>query len=288
MTVGVIGTGLIGSSLIRSLTARGVVASVRVFDTNSAYVHQLSQLGLACVSYDSLIDLAEGCDLIFVCTPVNSIAPTICRLIPLVSPTTVITDVGSTKSAIIDEVTAAFPHFTRYVPGHPMGGGDASGPLSGREDLFAGRQYFLTPYTQTDAADVNLIAEIAKTMGAIPTQLNAIEHDKIVALISHLPHLYAFSLMHAVSDLSKALGFDVAQFAGAAFMDVTRIAAADTRMWMDIFDKNEHLIQNSHTAVLDHMEDFLGAMRDHDAGRVASLIEEARQMRIALGKSRNK
>jgi prephenate dehydrogenase len=278
--IGIAGIGLIGSSLARALASSGI--EVRVFDANPDYIAQLRNLEPRCKSCATLAQLADGADIIFVCTPVKAVAGIVAALVPLIGPDTVITDVGSAKAGIIRDVAAACPGFTRFVPGHPMAGGEASGPLASHAGLFAGKRYLLTPGAETSPGAVARVEQVLASTGALVSVLDPTQHDRIMAVVSHLPHLYAFALVNAASAEAAALGIDVLKYAGGGFTDVTRIAAADARMWMDIFVENDEFLLHAYELVKQQMEALLRAIEKRDEASIAGLIEAARAARLIL------
>jgi prephenate dehydrogenase len=282
VNIGVIGVGLIGSSLIRALKSTAPSPSMKVYDTNKTYIDQLLRLDLGVEACADLGEIASDADIIFVCTPVSAIAKIVCALIPQVAERTVITDVGSTKAKIIRDVTAIFPDYPNYVPGHPMSGGENVGPLHGSADLFRNNPYILTPYANTSEGAIRTIHDIIEKIEGKVCRLAPDQHDRIMALVSHLPHLYAFSLMNAASEESELLGMDVLKYVGGAFTDVTRIAAADVRMWLDIFDENESALLRSYDILRNHLDSLAGAIKDHDADKVSYLLNAARTARLKL------
>lgn len=282
MIVGIVGCGLIGSSLLRAIRANHPGVRTRVLDANPEHVRQLVAVEAAAEACESLDDLAPGADLVFVCTPVKAVADIVCALVPLVDPACVLTDVGSAKGSIIAEVRARCPGFARFVPGHPMAGGEAAGPLHGTAELFRNRRYLLTPYDGVDEDAVDRVAAFVGGLGARVSRMSPESHDEITALVSHLPHLYAFALMGAASEQTQALGADVLGYAGGGFRDVTRIAAADARMWLDIFEANEAFLTRSYELVKAHMEDLLEAVRRRDSERITGILNASRRLRLEM------
>jgi len=278
--IGIVGIGLIGSSLARALAEAG--NAVRVFDTSAAYLAQLAELEPRCAPAATLAELAAGAELIFICTPVKTVAAMVAALAPLAGPLTVLTDVGSAKAGILRDVAVSCPGFTRFVPGHPMAGGEGSGPLHGSPGLFCGKRYLLTPGEETSPEAVALVERALAPTGAMISLLDPARHDRIMAVISHLPHLYAFALVNAATAESAELGTDVLKYAGGGFADVTRIAAAGSRMWTDIFVENDEFLLHAYDLVKQQMEAMLGAIAARDVAGMTSLIEAARAARLTL------
>ena len=282
MIVAIVGSGLIGSSLLRAIRANDPAVCTRVLDLNPEHVRQLAVVAPGVEACEGLEDLARGADLVFVCTPVKAVADIVCALIPLVSSDCVLTDVGSAKTSIIARVRARFPDFSHFVPGHPMAGGEAAGPLHGTAELFRNRRWMLTPYDGVDEGAVERVAAFVGGLGAQVSRMRPERHDEVVALVSHLPHLYAFALMGAAAEQTQALGTDVLDYAGGGFRDVTRIAAADARIWLDIFEENEVFLTRSYELVRTHMEDLLGAIRRRDAEGVTAVLNASRRLRLDM------
>jgi cyclohexadieny/prephenate dehydrogenase len=255
-----------------------------VLDANPEHMRQLAELEPGVEACEQLEDLARDADLVFVCTPVKVVADIICALIPVVNPGCVLTDVGSAKASIIAQVRARHPEFTRFVPGHPIAGGETAGPLHGTAELFRNRRYLLTPYDGVDEGAVERVAAFVGALGAQVSRMTPVRHDEVTAFVSHLPHLYAFALMGAAAETSLALGTDVLDYAGGGFRDVTRIAAADARMWLDIFEDNEAFLTQSYERVKAHMEGLLDAIRQRDADRVRAILTESRQLRLNMNR----
>jgi cyclohexadieny/prephenate dehydrogenase len=280
--VAIVGSGLIGSSLLRAIHVNDPAVRTRVLDANPEHVRQLAAVAPGVEASEGIEDIASGADLVFICTPVKAIADIVCTLIPLVSSDCVLTDVGSAKASIIAKVRARFPDFTRFVPGHPMAGGEAAGPLHGTAELFRNRRWMLTPYEGVDEGAVERVAAFVGGLGAKVSRMTPERHDEVTALVSHLPHLYAFALMGAVGEQTRALGTDVLDYAGGGFRDVTRIAAADARMWLDIFEENEPFLTRSYELVKTHMEGLLEAIRRRDAEGVTAILNASRRLRLDM------
>jgi cyclohexadieny/prephenate dehydrogenase len=280
--VAIVGSGLIGSSLLRAIRANDPAVRTRVLDANPEHVRQLAAVTPGLEACEGLEELARDADLVFVCTPVKAIADIVCALIPLVNSDCVLTDVGSAKAAIIAKVRAQFPDFSRFVPGHPMAGGEAAGPLHGTAELFRNRRWMLAPDEGVDESAVERVAAFVGGLGARVSRMTPERHDEVVALVSHLPHLYAFALMGAAAEQTQALGTEVLDYAGGGFRDVTRIAAADARMWLDIFEENEAFLTRSYELVKTHMEGLLEAIRRRDAQGVTAILNASRQLRLDM------
>lgn len=225
--VKIIGTGLLGASIGLALTTRGVTVTLEDVSPTA--------LALACsVGAGRAAKITDDAPaLVVVAAPPDVAGPLVIKALED-HPDAVVTDVASVKNIIANEVLAAGVDVTRYVGSHPMAGREKSGPTAAMADLFAGRPWVLSPLDNTDNLALVRVRELAVDLGATPLVLNAEEHDRAVALISHVPQVIS-SLMAAqlVGAPDHALGL-----AGQGLRDVTRIAAGDPRLWTQILAGN--------------------------------------------------
>jgi cyclohexadieny/prephenate dehydrogenase len=149
-----------------------------------------------------------------------------------------LTDTGSTKGSVLRDLLPLLPDGIHLVPGHPMAGTEYSGPDAGFATLFEGRYVILTPPAGTDPGAVERVTEMWRRSGAMLETMDATTHDKVVAIVSHLPHLIAFTICSTADDLAQETQEQVLKFAASGFRDFTRIAASDVNMWRDIFLNN--------------------------------------------------
>lgn len=258
----VIGTGLIGGSI--GLGLRRLGWHVTGDDIDQGCVERAHELG--CLDAIGLDDHAE---LTFLAVPVGGV---VAAARAALARGGVVTDVGSVKSPVVD----ALPD-PRFVGGHPMAGSEALGVDGARADLFDGAVWVLTPTSSTDPSAQAMVHSVARALGAEVLTLAPAEHDELVATVSHVPHLTAASLMGLASERStehQAL----LRLAAGGFRDMTRIAAGDPRIWLDICQDNRGAILD----VLDDLIDSLGEMRAViDAGDSAQLDRRLRAAQVA-------
>jgi cyclohexadieny/prephenate dehydrogenase len=236
----VIGLGLIGSSLARVARERGDIAGTLVAcDTGPGVAARVAELGIADVVETEAARAVRGCDGVILCVPVGAFAAVMAEIAPHLAPGAVLTDTGSTKGSVLRDLLPLLPDGVHLVPGHPMAGTEHSGPDAGFATLFEGRYTILTPPPGTDVAAVEKVAELWRRAGAMLETMDAATHDKVVAIVSHLPHLIAFTICSTADDLAQETQEQVLKFAASGFRDFTRIAASDVNMWRDIFLNNK-------------------------------------------------
>ncbi len=269
--VAVIGTGLVGTSLLMALKKAGVVDRTVGYDANRARVHLAKERGAIDRIADSAGEAAASANLVVLATPVGTLATVLGEIAPVLSarPQTLITDVGSTKAQVVADALRILPHSAQFVGGHPIAGLEKSGPEVARADLFIGRTCLLTPVANTDPHALSAVHGVWLAAGATRVvELAPAEHDRMLAFTSHLPHAVAFALAAAVGGEAASLS----GLAAGGFADTTRIAASDLVMWRDIFLAN----RESLLSALDHFEREWGKLRR------AIATEDARAMRTII------
>ena len=183
-----------------------------------------------------------------------------------------VTDVGSTKRTLAETFDDA-----RFVPGHPVAGGETSGPDRATAELFDGATWFLTPGANADPARVEVLERFVTALGARPVRRDAAEHDRLLALTSHLPHALANALVRVAAGEAGAL-----ESAGASFREMTRVAGANTSVWTDIFLENGDLIAGAVAALRAELESIEHALAGGDRPFLERSIAEAQESRNEL------
>jgi prephenate dehydrogenase len=182
------------------------------------------------------------------------------QMAPIVSPGAIITDVGSVKAAVVDELSAIFKQRARFVGSHPMAGSEQTGLEAARAGLFDGAACIVTPDSHSDAAAVAAVHSFWETLGSRVLELSPQAHDEIVALVSHFPHLLAAALVNLIGE-KHAEAF---QFAGPGFRDTTRVASGPPEMWTEILRSNHTAVRAAVEAMIEKLREIV-TLLDHDA-----------------------
>jgi cyclohexadieny/prephenate dehydrogenase len=204
------------------------------------------------------------------------------RIAPHLSPGCVLSDVGSTKGSVLRDLLPLLPEGVHLVPAHPMAGTEHSGPDAGFSTLFEGRYCILTPPEDTDPAAVERIAELWRRCGSAVETMDAATHDKVVAIVSHLPHLIAFTICGTADDLAEETREAVLKFAASGFRDFTRIAASDVDMWRDIFLNNREALLEMLARFTEDAQALARAVRWGQAEFIEDRIRRGRRIRRGL------
>jgi prephenate dehydrogenase len=274
-TVAIIGLGLMGGSL--ALALRGSCLRI-VGITRRPEVGQLAlRQGIVDVASCSL-NAAAHADIVVLATPIRHILSTIPAVAALMSPGSLLVDLGSTKAQVVEAMNV-IPEGVAAVGGHPMCGKETGGLESAEADLFRRATFVLTPTSHTTGEAMQLAHEIVAATGAEPLVLDAERHDRAAALISHLPYLLAASLMHVEAQANDEDGA-TGRLASSGFRDTTRLAASSLEMMLDILLTNREQVESA----LDLFEQRIAkarALLDDEAG-LRAWMEEARCKRMEM------
>jgi len=286
-TLCVIGPGLIGSSVLRRLRERpGLVTRLVVADRDPAVLDRVRALDLGDEITADLAKAVADADCVMLCVPVGAIAPVAEAIMPHLKAGALLTDVGSTRRSVVDALTPHLRDDIAYIPAHPMAGTEHSGPDAGFASLFEDRWCLLTPDPHAPQTDIDRLAAFWREMGARIRIMDVDHHDTICAMVSHLPHLIAFTICGTADTLAEDMRAEVLDFAASGFRDFTRIAASDPTMWRDIFLNNSDAL----LSVLDRFSQDAAAMakaiREGDEKTIVDTISRGRRIRRSLLENR--
>jgi len=229
----VVGVGLIGGSLALALTEAGAVGHVVGVGRGLANLEIALKLGVV----DSItLDLAEGvsdADVVFLATPVQSLGTVAEQSMPHLKPGAILTDGGSVKQAVIDAIEPHLRDDVHFVPGHPIAGTENSGAEAAFATLYRDRRCILTPTKRTAPEALESIRRMWQLVGSQVVMMEVDKHDRVLAAISHLPHMVAYALVNAVGAYDR-YDENILEYSAGGFRDFTRIASSDPTMWRDI------------------------------------------------------
>ena len=278
-----IGVGLIGSSVARIARERRDIAGEIVVNARSAKtLDRVRELGFADRVEADAGRAVEGADCIMLCAPVGAFADIAAAIAPHLAAGAILTDVGSTKQSVIRDVGPLVPAGVHFVPAHPVAGTEYSGPDAGFTTLFEGRWTLVTPLPGTDEAVVAKVEELWRRCGSMVQRMEPAHHDRVLAIVSHLPHLIAFTICGTADDLADETRKEVLQFAASGFRDFTRIAASDPVMWRDIFLNNREALLEMLARFMEDAQAMSRAVRWGDAAYIEELVERGRKIRRSL------
>ena len=240
--VALIGLGLIASSMAHAMRASGLAVEI-VGHAKSAETRAVAlDIGLCDRVCASAAEAVVGADLVVLAVPVGAMADIAAEIGPYLAPGSTVTDVGSVKQAVIAAVAIRLPPGVTFIPGHPMAGTEYSGPRSGFATLFQNRWWLLTPLPDTDPAALARLRQLLEAFGARVDTMDAEHHDLVLAVVSHTPHLIAYTMVGVADHLAQVSNSEVIQYSATGFRDFTRIAASDPTMWRDVFLTNKDAV----------------------------------------------
>lgn len=275
--VAIIGLGLIGGSIGLALRKTHAARRIVGYDQNQVAREY------ACASHaidqaeKSPADVVQDADLVVLATPVGAIRAILRQIAPFLAPGTVVTDVASTKAEVLHWAAEILPESVTFVGGHPMAGKEVSGIEASDAMLFHRRIYCLTPTAQTSTVAIKKVCSLIEVLGAQVRFLDAVEHDSLVAGVSHLPFLASVALMNTLTEDSSWP--DAAQLAANGFRDISRLAAGSPEMYRDICLTNSR-------AIVQRLDDYikhLSALREKVATQeqeIDTFFDRARTSRI--------
>ena len=281
--VALLGMGLIGSSIARALRKQGGIAGEIVAHAKSERtLARVAELGIADRVEADAGTAVAGADCVILCAPVGAYADLAASIAPHMMAGAVLSDVGSTKQSVIRDVGPLVPPGVHFVPAHPLAGTEHSGPDAGFAELFEGRWCLLTPPPGTDAPSVAKMEQFWRGLGSMVSTMDPAHHDRTLAIVSHLPHLLAFTICGTADDLEGETRQEVLQFAATGFRDFTRIAASDPVMWRDVFLNNREALLEMLARFTEDAQAMARAVRWGDAAYIEDKIGRGRKIRRSL------
>ncbi len=279
----IIGPGLVGGSIARMARAHGGVARHVVTTAQSAASRaRVRELGFADSVTDTAAEAVRGADGVILCVPVGAYAGVMAEIAPHLAPGAILSDAGSTKGSVVRDIAPLLPAGVHFVPAHPMAGTEFSGPDAGFATMFEGRYCIITPLPGSDAAAVAKVRAMWEAAGSMVETMDVATHDKVVAMVSHLPHLIAFTICGTADDLAEETREAVLKFAASGFRDFTRIAGSDVAMWRDIFLNNREALLEMLARFTEDSHALARAVRYGQAEFIEDRIHRGRKIRRGL------
>ena len=279
-TLTVIGLGLIGGSFAKAIRTAGLAQQIIGCDADTNNLQQGMALGVIDQAEMDIARAVYQADLVLVAVPVGAMRSVFTTMQGHVAPHTLVTDTGSTKGSVIADFTAACPaHISQFVPGHPIAGKETSGVAAATNDLYQNRTVILTPTADNTATTIHRIQSIWQACGADVVQMTPDQHDRYLAMTSHLPHMLAFMLMHLLDGERPE---DVQTCSAGGLRDTTRIAGSNPTMWRDIALANQAALQHSLHAYQQQLDQLITALDAADGDELFQLFSRAQQLRKSL------
>tara|TARA_B110001454_G_C12679491_1_gene417362 strand:- start:44 stop:964 length:921 start_codon:yes stop_codon:yes gene_type:complete len=280
----IIGIGLIGSSIARSLKDNNIASKIYGLDNNIDNIRKCEELDIVSTCKRSIEEFSMQFDLIIICTPLSSYKKIFSSINKFVKETTLVTDVGSTKVSVIKDYKDCCNNpFVQFIPSHPIAGLEKSGPEHGFAKLFENRYCILTPLKNDDSF-LKKIKNLWESMGMKIELMDPQHHDRVLAMTSHVPQLIAYSIVATATELETHLKDEVIKYSAAGFRDFTRLAGSDPIMWRDVYSKNKEAVLEMLGRFTEDLSTLQKAIRNDDLTFLENTFRTTREIRETIEK----
>ncbi|MCJ8520266.1 cyclohexadieny/prephenate dehydrogenase [Pseudorhizobium tarimense] len=280
--IALIGIGLIGSSIARDAKALGLARNVVVSTRSAETLARAEELHLGTSYVASAAEAVDDADLVVVSVPVGASEAVAQQIASHLKPGAIVTDVGSTKASVIAQMAPHMPDGVHFIPGHPLAGTEKSGPDAGFEGLFRGRWCIFTPLPDTDPQALGKLKAFWTALGSRIDEMDPQHHDKVLAIVSHLPHIIAYNIVGTADDLETVTESEVIKYSASGFRDFTRLAASDPTMWRDVCLHNREAILEMLARFSEDLAYLQRAIRWGEGDKLFELFTRTRAVRRSI------
>ncbi|MCO5070059.1 MAG: prephenate/arogenate dehydrogenase family protein [Rhizobiaceae bacterium] len=280
--IALIGIGLIGSSLARVIRRENLAHEIAIATRSQDTLDRARELELGDIYTTDMAEGVRDADLVIVSVPVGSSGDVAEQIAPALKAGAIVTDVGSTKGSVIAQMAPFIPHGVHFIPGHPLAGTEKSGPDAGFADLFQNRWCIFTPLPDTDPQALEKLSEFWRRCGSNIDTMDPEHHDKVLAIVSHLPHIIAYNIVGTADDLQTVTKSEVIKYSASGFRDFTRLAASDPTMWRDVCLHNRDAILEMLARFSEDLAFLQRAIRWGDGDKLFDLFTRTRAVRRSI------
>ncbi|MEM9432483.1 MAG: prephenate/arogenate dehydrogenase family protein [Pseudomonadota bacterium] len=279
--VALIGLGLIASSMSHAIKRANAAKKITGY-AQSAQTRDIAREIDLCDVTEDLASCVRDADLVVLCVPVGAMEPVMAEIAPHLKPGAILSDVGSTKRAVIEIVAPHVPKTVTFIPGHPVAGTEYSGPRSGFATLFDNKWCLLTPLEGTDPAEIQKLTGFWQALGSYVEEMDPSHHDLVLSVTSHTPHLIAYTMVGVADDLGRVTDTEIIKYSAAGFRDFTRIAASDPTMWRDVFLTNKDATLEILGRFTEELFALQRAIRQGDGAHLHDYFTRTREIRQGI------
>ena len=280
--IALIGIGLIGSSLCRAIKRANLASRVIGVDLLEETRLKALELGIVDEAHDEPCKAVKEADLIILCTPVGAYGFVAESIAHVMKPGAILSDVGSVKSQVVNDVAKYVPDGVHFIPAHPVAGTEHSGPEAGFAELFDGRWSIITPIEGTDEEALAKLKTFWEKCGSFVEVMSPEHHDLVLAITSHVPHLVAYNIVGTAADMEEVTRSEVIKFSAGGFRDFTRIAASDPVMWRDVFLSNKQAVLEMLGRFSEDLSALQRAIRWDDGDALLEHFSRTREIRRSI------
>ena len=275
----IIGCGLIGSSLARAIKKNNLAEKIVSSNRSDALNKKVIELKIVDDSSSDTKKMADGSDLVVIATPLSSYEDVISKIKNSLKNGVILTDVGSVKENIINLIEKNIPENISWIPSHPIAGTEESGPEAGFSELFQNRWCILTPSKKAKEKDINLLQTFWEKVGSKVDIMEAKQHDYILSITSHIPHLIAYNIVNTSLNIQDEKESTIVKYSAGGLRDFTRIAASNPIMWRDVFIQNKKNTSKMIDQFIKNLEDLKKAIENEDGKKLEQIFTKTKKIR---------
>ena len=275
----IIGCGLIGSSIARAIRKNHLSSKIVSSNRSDSVNKKVIELKIVDDSSSDTKKMAEGSDLIIIAAPLSSYEDIISKIKNSLKSGTILTDVGSVKENIINLIEKDVPANVSWISSHPIAGTEESGPEAGFSELFKNRWCILTPSKKAQEKDIKLLETFWKKIGSKVDIMEAKQHDYILSITSHIPHLIAYNIVNTSLNIQDEKESVIVKYSAGGLRDFTRIAASNPIMWRDIFIQNKKNTSKMIDKFIEDLEDLKKAIENEDGKKLEEIFTKTKKIR---------
>lgn len=281
----IIGCGLIGSSLARAIKKNNLAEKIVSSNRSDATNKKVIELKIVDDSSSDTKKMVDGSDLVVIATPLSSYGDVISKIKNSLKNRVILTDVGSVKENIINLVEKNIPENISWIPSHPIAGTEESGPEAGFSALFQNRWCILTPSKKAKEKDINLLQTFWEKVGSKVDIMEAKQHDYILSITSHIPHLIAYNIVNTSLNIQDEKESTIVKYSAGGLRDFTRIAASNPIMWRDVFIHNKKNTSKMIDKFIENLEDLKKAIESEDGKKLEQIFTKTKKIREDIVKA---
>ena len=281
----IIGCGLIGSSLARAIKKNNLSNKIVSSNRSDAVNKKIIELNIVDDSGSDTKKMADDSDLIIIATPLSSYESVILKIKDSLKDGTILTDVGSVKENVIGLIEKTIPGNISWISSHPIAGTEESGPEAGFSELFKNRWCILTPSKKAKEKDIKLLKTFWQKIGSKVDIMNAKQHDYILSITSHIPHLIAYNIVNTSMSIESENKSSIVKYSAGGLRDFTRIAASNPIMWRDVFIQNKKNTSKMISRFIKNLEDLKKAIENEDGKKLEEIFIKTKKIREEIVKA---
>ena len=281
----IIGCGLIGSSLARAIKKNNLSNKIVSSNRSEATNRRVIELRIVDDSSTNIKKMVKDSDLVIIATPLSSYESVILKIKDSLKNGSILTDVGSVKEKIINLVEKFVPMDVSWIPSHPIAGTEESGPNAGFAELFNNRWCIITPSEKAKKQDIKILEEFWKKIGSKVDIMDVKQHDYILSITSHIPHLIAYNIVNTSMSIQNEKNTTIVKYSAGGLRDFTRIAASNPIMWRDIFIQNKKNTSKMINKFIKNLEDLKVAIENEDGKKLEEIFTKTKKIRKEIIKA---